>query len=98
MGFEPQVMRIVDCIRPDRQTVMFSATFPFAVEQAARKILRRPLEIICGGRGVACVLGGAGRRTLFCLSAETTHQDLIRGKASGRIDMLEVDVAGAGYP
>ncbi len=28
MGFEPQIMRIVQNIRPDRQTVMFSATFP----------------------------------------------------------------------
>ena len=31
MGFEPQIMRIVSNIRPDRQTVMFSATFPRAV-------------------------------------------------------------------
>jgi ATP-dependent RNA helicase DDX46/PRP5 len=31
MGFEPQIMRIVHNIRPDRQTVMFSATFPRAV-------------------------------------------------------------------
>ena len=51
-----------------------------------------------GRRGVACVLGGEERRTLFCLSAETTHQDLMRGKTSARIDMVEVDVAGAGYP
>ncbi len=28
MGFEPQITRIVNNIRPDRQTVMFSATFP----------------------------------------------------------------------
>ena len=28
MGFEPQVMRVIDNCRPDRQTVMFSATFP----------------------------------------------------------------------
>lgn len=28
MGFEPQVMRIVDNCRPDKQIVMFSATFP----------------------------------------------------------------------
>lgn len=28
MGFEPQVIRILDCVRPDRQMVMFSATFP----------------------------------------------------------------------
>lgn len=31
MGFEPQITRIVQNIRPDRQTVMFSATFPRAV-------------------------------------------------------------------
>ena len=33
MGFEPQINRIVNNIRPDRQTVMFSATFPRQVLQ-----------------------------------------------------------------
>jgi len=28
MGFEPQVMKIINNVRPDRQTVLFSATFP----------------------------------------------------------------------
>lgn len=28
MGFEPQIRKIVDQIRPDRQTLMFSATWP----------------------------------------------------------------------
>lgn len=45
MGFEPQIMRIVSNIRPDRQTVMFSATFPRTVEALARKILADPVEI-----------------------------------------------------
>ncbi|XP_061155746.1 probable ATP-dependent RNA helicase DDX46 isoform X2 [Syngnathus typhle] len=54
MGFEPQVMRIVDNVRPDRQTVMFSATFPRAMEALARRILSRPLEILVGGRSVVC--------------------------------------------
>jgi hypothetical protein len=31
MGFEPQITRIISLIRPDRQTVMFSATFPRSV-------------------------------------------------------------------
>lgn len=52
MGFEPQVMRILDNIRPDRQTVMFSATFPRAMEVLARKILKRPVEIQVGGRSI----------------------------------------------
>eukprot|EP01119_Soliformovum_irregulare_P010096 TRINITY_DN2468_c0_g1_i1.p1 TRINITY_DN2468_c0_g1~~TRINITY_DN2468_c0_g1_i1.p1 ORF type:complete len:779 (-),score=263.67 TRINITY_DN2468_c0_g1_i1:26-2362(-) len=51
MGFEPQIMRIVNNIRPDRQTVMFSATFPRTVETIAKKILSHmPLEIVVGGR------------------------------------------------
>jgi ATP-dependent RNA helicase DDX46/PRP5 len=31
MGFEPQISRITQNIRPDRQNVMFSATFPRSV-------------------------------------------------------------------
>ncbi|XP_035864504.1 probable ATP-dependent RNA helicase DDX46 isoform X4 [Sander lucioperca] len=54
MGFEPQVMRIVDNVRPDRQTVMFSATFPRAMEALARRILAKPIEVQVGGRSVVC--------------------------------------------
>jgi len=54
MGFEPQIMRIIANVRPDKQMVMFSATFPKSVEVAARKILKRPLEIIVGGVSVVC--------------------------------------------
>lgn len=46
MGFEPQVMKIVNNIRPDRQTVLFSATFPRQMEALARKILDKPVEIL----------------------------------------------------
>lgn len=53
LGFEPQVMKIVGLIRPDRQTVLFSATFPKPMESLARKMLRHePLEITVGGRSV----------------------------------------------
>ena len=49
-----QVMRIVDNVRPDRQTVMFSATFPRAMEALARRILSKPIEVQVGGRSVVC--------------------------------------------
>ncbi|EAW07830.1 DEAD/DEAH box RNA helicase [Aspergillus clavatus NRRL 1] len=52
MGFEPQVMKIMANIRPDRQTVLFSATFPRNMEALARKALTKPIEIIVGGRSV----------------------------------------------
>ncbi|CAH9136081.1 unnamed protein product [Cuscuta epithymum] len=52
MGFEPQITRIVQNTRPDRQTVLFSATFPRQVEALARKVLNKPIEIQVGGRSV----------------------------------------------
>ncbi|KAL9358312.1 hypothetical protein Peur_051565 [Populus x canadensis] len=52
MGFEPQITRIVQNIRPDHQTVLFSATFPRQVETLARKVLNKPVEIQVGGRSV----------------------------------------------
>ncbi|XP_015793433.1 probable ATP-dependent RNA helicase DDX46 [Tetranychus urticae] len=54
MGFEPQVTRIIENMRPDRQTVMFSATFPRIMEALARRILNKPIEIQVGGRSVVC--------------------------------------------
>ncbi|PKY07511.1 P-loop containing nucleoside triphosphate hydrolase protein [Aspergillus campestris IBT 28561] len=52
MGFEPQVMKILANVRPDRQTVLFSATFPRNMEALARKTLTKPVEIVVGGRSV----------------------------------------------
>ncbi|KAF2918138.1 hypothetical protein DAI22_08g035100 [Oryza sativa Japonica Group] len=52
MGFEPQITRIVQNTRPDRQTVLFSAIFPRQVEILARKVLTKPVEIQVGGRSV----------------------------------------------
>jgi ATP-dependent RNA helicase DDX46/PRP5 len=50
-GFEPQISKILANTRPDRQTVMFSATFPRNVETLAKKILTKPIEISVGNRG-----------------------------------------------
>ncbi|WPG99123.1 P-loop containing nucleoside triphosphate hydrolase protein [Acrodontium crateriforme] len=52
MGFEPQITKILNNIRPERQTVLFSATFPRNMEALARKALTRPVEILVGGRSV----------------------------------------------
>lgn len=53
MGFAPQISAILSAVRPDRQTVLFSATFPKVVETLARKSLKYPIEVIVGGRSVA---------------------------------------------
>jgi ATP-dependent RNA helicase DDX46/PRP5 len=53
MGFAPQISAILSAVRPDRQTVLFSATFPKTVEALARKSLKFPVEVLVGGRSVA---------------------------------------------
>merc|ERR1719230_1941159 len=49
MGFEPQVRKIVGQIRPDRQTLMWSATWPKDVKTLARDICKEdPVHINVG--------------------------------------------------
>lgn len=52
MGFEPQVMKIFNNIRPNRQTILFSATMPRIMDALAKKTLQSPVEIVVGGRSV----------------------------------------------
>ncbi|KAH7331342.1 hypothetical protein KP509_20G028100 [Ceratopteris richardii] len=53
LGFEPQVRSIVGQIRPDRQTLLFSATMKKKVEKLAREILSDPVRITVGEVGGA---------------------------------------------
>ena len=49
MGFEYQLRSIVNQIRPDRQTLLFSATFPKQVQELACDILNTfPVKISIG--------------------------------------------------
>jgi len=54
MGFEPQVKVMLQNCRLDKQTVMFSATFPRSIENLAKTILVHPIEIVVGNRGQTC--------------------------------------------
>ncbi|XP_046846143.1 ATP-dependent RNA helicase DDX42-like isoform X2 [Xenia sp. Carnegie-2017] len=53
MGFEPQVRSIANHVRPDRQTLLFSATFKKKVELLCRDILTDPVRIVVGELGEA---------------------------------------------
>lgn len=57
MGFEPQIMRIVHNIRPDRQTVMFSATFPRAVRFPFHRLSQGALKTTLSSTGVGSNFG-----------------------------------------
>ncbi|KAL5112730.1 putative ATP-dependent RNA helicase DDX5 [Taenia crassiceps] len=48
MGFEPQIRKIVEQTRPDRQTVMWSATWPREVQSLARSFLKDYIQVNIG--------------------------------------------------
>ena len=48
MGFEPQIRKIVSQIRPDRQTLMWSATWPKEIVQMSRDFLKDPYQVTIG--------------------------------------------------
>jgi sugar lactone lactonase YvrE len=47
---------------------------------------------------IACVLGGPGRRTLYCVTSATMSLRAARGTRDGRVEQVEAPVAGAGIP
>ena len=48
MGFEPQIRKIIEQIRPDRQTTMFSATWPKEVRKLAEDFISNYVHITIG--------------------------------------------------
>lgn len=48
MGFEPQIRKIVSQVRPDRQTLLWSATWPREIQTLAREFLQNPLQVNIG--------------------------------------------------
>lgn len=48
MGFEPQIRKIISQIRPDRQTCMWSATWPKEVRQLASDFLNDFIQVNIG--------------------------------------------------
>lgn len=48
MGFEPQIRQIINQTRPDRQTLMFSATWPREVRNLAEDFLSEYVQVNVG--------------------------------------------------
>uniref|UniRef100_A0A8R1TXR3 RNA helicase n=1 Tax=Onchocerca volvulus TaxID=6282 RepID=A0A8R1TXR3_ONCVO len=53
MGFEPQIRKILSMIRPDRQTLMFSATWPKEIRTLAKDFLTDPIFVNVGSLKLA---------------------------------------------
>lgn len=53
MGFEPQIFQILKALNPNKQTVLFSATFPPKIEKMVIKILRKDfIEVKIGNKNI----------------------------------------------
>jgi len=92
-------MKSPDGICLDREQAVWVASFD---EDAFIRVDRDGHELqrleVPGRRAIACVLGGPERRTLFCLSAATSYEELRQRKSSARIDVVDVEIPGAGHP
>jgi sugar lactone lactonase YvrE len=92
-------MKAPDGICLDQEQAVWVASFDedafIRVDRDGRELQRLELP---GRRAIACVLGGPARRTLFCLSAATSHEELRQRKSSARIHVVDVEIPGAGYP
>jgi len=53
MGFEPQIRSIVSQIRPDRQTLMWTATWPREVRAIAADFTHDPIQVNIGSLSLA---------------------------------------------
>ena len=48
MGFEPQIRTIMACVPKERQTLLFSATWPREIQQLANDFLKDPVQVNVG--------------------------------------------------
>jgi sugar lactone lactonase YvrE len=55
-------------------------------------------RVTAGSNAIACMLGGPQRRHLFVCTASAMAPEVCRAQRPGRIEVAEVDVAGAGFP
>jgi sugar lactone lactonase YvrE len=92
-------MKAPDGICLDREGAVWIASYgEGAFVRVDREGRERQRVTVPGRRAIACVLGGSERRSLYCLSALTSPEELRQRKSSARIDVVDVESPGAGDP
>jgi len=56
------------------------------------------VPVSAGHRALACVFGGAGRRSLHICTADVVRPDQALAARAGRIERVDIDFRGAGLP
>ena len=106
MGFLPDVRRIIKAVPVQRQTMLFSATFPAEVEQLAAQSLRDPQRITMGLSRPAHTVTHAlypvtshlkSALLLKLLKQTATESVLVFTRTKHRADKLARQIAHAGF-
>jgi ATP-dependent RNA helicase RhlE len=106
MGFLPDVRRIIQAVPVQRQTMLFSATFPPEVEQLASQSLQHPQRISMGFSRPAYTVTHAlypvqqhlkSALLLELLKRTDTNSVLIFTRTRRRAEKLERQIKQAGY-
>uniref|UniRef100_A0A7S1AVP3 RNA helicase n=1 Tax=Noctiluca scintillans TaxID=2966 RepID=A0A7S1AVP3_NOCSC len=75
MGFEPQIRSVIAETSPDRQTLLFTATWPKDVRSLASEFLRKPIHVQTGKNETLTANQDIEQNVIFCTSeAEKTTQ------------------------
>jgi len=75
MGFEPQIRKTLLDIRPDRQSVMTSATWPESVRRLAKQYMKDPVTVFVGSLDLAAV--HSVRQTIVRCGESDKQQELM---------------------
>lgn len=71
MGFKPQIQQIVSQIRPDRQTLMWSATWPIEVRELAAEFMNQTdFEQLTIGSSELCANRNIKQNIIICEAEE----------------------------
>src|SRR5512134_2363112 len=106
MGFLPDLRRIIKAVPAQRQTMLFSATFPLEVEQLAAQSLKDPQRITMGLSRPAHTVTHAlypvpahlkSALLLELLKQTSTDSVLIFTRTKHRADKLARQIAHAGH-
>ncbi|QHS71794.1 DEAD-box RNA helicase PRP5 [Saccharomyces paradoxus] len=94
LGFEPQITQIMKTVRPDKQCVLFSATFPNKLRSFAVRVLQSPISITINSKGL--VNENVKQKFKICHSEDEKFDNLlqlIHGR-SEFVDEVQTEVDG----
>lgn len=85
MGFEPQIRKIISGLPQERQTMMFTATWPPSIRRLASEFLKEPVEVRVGEVEQLSVNADIEQQVVFCsdqVEKQSRLDEVLREMAS----------------